>query len=98
MPSWKRRVQTAAANLFAIPPDAISDVPRVTCVNGASIVIENVVSLKHVASTEVRVDAGSFQVAVKGDGFQVDLVAGGELHLSGTVESIQFLRTRGDVR
>lgn len=98
MPSWRRRLQNAATNMLALPPDAVSDAPRLTCVDGREIVIENVVELLHVNATEVRLNLGANQVVLQGHDFTVNLVAGREVHLTGQVDAILFHRAGGAPR
>lgn len=92
MRNWKRRLQRAATDLLSLPPDALLDVSRLTCVDGAEIVVENAVSLLHVSQTAVEVDLGKMRLELVGQDFIVTLVSGREIHVQGAVERIVYHR------
>lgn len=95
MPSWSRRLRTAMTSTFALPPDIVSDAPRVTCIDARQAVVENVVGLLHVSANEIRLDLGTLHLYLVGRDFEVNLVSGKEVHLTGDIESMQFRRQKG---
>ncbi|MBX5436514.1 MAG: YabP/YqfC family sporulation protein [Alicyclobacillaceae bacterium] len=95
MRAWKRRLQRAAAEMFALPPDALADVCRVTCTDGAELVVENVTAIRRVSDTRIEVDCGRFTLAVEGESFEVTYISGREMHVQGQVAAICYQRRGG---
>ncbi|MCL6549335.1 MAG: hypothetical protein K6T30_10565 [Alicyclobacillus sp.] len=98
MRTWKQRLQRAAAEVFALPPDALADVSRLTCTDGAELVLENVAALRQVTDTRLEVDCGRFVLVVEGESFEVSYIAGSEMHVRGQVSLIRYLRPGGGAR
>lgn len=95
MAPWKRRLQQAAADLLALPPDSMMDVPRVTCIGGQELVVEHVVSLLRVSPEQISANLGEQVLNVYGQSFDVPLVSDGEVHVRGVIERIEFVRRGG---
>ncbi|MCL6599149.1 MAG: YabP/YqfC family sporulation protein [Alicyclobacillus macrosporangiidus] len=92
MHGWKRRIQRTVTDLLALPQDALQRVARLTCVGGQEVVVEQAVSLLRVGEKEVEIDLGETTVLLEGDAFTVQLVASGEVHVSGRVDRITYRR------
>jgi sporulation protein YqfC len=84
-------------NTFAIP-DMVSDAPRVTCLDAREVVVENVVGLLHVGTDEIRLDLGNLHLTLWGRDFEVNLVSGKEVHLTGDIVRMEFRRQGGGNR
>jgi len=97
MRSLNNKIKRAATNWLALPSDALFDVTRVTCVNAKEVVIEHVESLLHVSNQTVEVHLGAQILTVRGNGFEVTLISGREVHLQGEVASLEY-RTAGGGR
>lgn len=95
MRSWKQKMRKTAAHWLALPPDALLDVSRVTCVDASEVIVENVVSLLRVAETEVEMDVGKYTLLLRGQGFVVTLVAQDEVHVTGEVSEFSYVRKGG---
>lgn len=98
MRTWKQRLRKSATEWLALPPDALLEVSRLTCVDGGRVVIENVVNLIRVEETIVEMDLGKFDLILTGHGFSVSLVARGEVHVEGEVHQISYSRHGGERR
>lgn len=91
----KQRLKRRAAKFLALPPDALLDVPRVTCTNGVDVVVENVHSLIRVAEQEVVVDLRETHLVVEGQSFEVTLITDREVHIHGQVQALRFVPIDG---
>ena len=95
MSTWSPRIKRAVTNWLALPEDVLLDVSRVTCVDGRELVIENVSSLVHVGSSQVRLQMADMVIDIAGADFEVTLVAGKEVHVRGTVHQVTYVRSPG---
>lgn len=95
MRTFGRRVKQAATEWFALPPDTLLDVSRLTCVNANELTLYNVESLMNVSDTELVADLGVHSVCVEGSGFTVTLVAEREVHLHGDIARITYQKHGG---
>jgi sporulation protein YqfC len=91
MRSWKDRLRRATTEWLSLPPDALLDVSRLTCIDGTELVIENAVSLVKVSETEVDIEMTRSLVRLQGQSFIVTLVAEREIHVQGQVSQITYL-------
>jgi sporulation protein YqfC len=91
----KQRLKRRAAEFLALPLDTLMDVPRVTCINGTDVVVENVRTLVRVAEHEVIVDVTDIQICVEGSQFEVTLVTDKEVHIRGQVDAIRYVKVNG---
>lgn len=83
---WKR----IAAEWLALPPDALEQISRVTCLNGQEVIVENIEALTRVSGQVVEIDVGHAVLEVTGKSFVVTLASKREVHLQGEVESITY--------
>ncbi|QQE77336.1 YabP/YqfC family sporulation protein [Alicyclobacillus sp. SO9] len=90
MPSMKRRWKQLATEWLSLPPDALQDVSRVTCLNGNEVIVENIESLLRVSDTQVDIDVGHAVLHVHGESFVVTLASTTEVHLRGSVSSLSY--------
>lgn len=90
MPSMKRQWKQLAAEWLSLPPDALQNVSRVTCLNGQEVIVENIESLLRVSDTQVDIDVGHAILHVQGQAFVVTLASTTEVHLRGSVRSISY--------
>lgn len=95
MRAFGRRIKQAATDWFALPPDALLDASRVTCLNGEELTMENVVSLERVSDTAVEVELQAHVVVVEGRDFVVTLVTDQEIHMRGSIDQITYRRRPG---
>lgn len=95
MRAFGRRIKQAATEWFALPPDTLLDIPRLSCLNAEEVVIENLVSLEHVSETEVAADLGQHTVLIEGQAFIVTLVTDQEIHMKGQIDRITYRRHGG---
>lgn len=99
MSSWKRRLQETATDWFGLPPDAMLDVSRVTCIGSTEVIVENAVGLIRATDTEIVVELVNDILRVKGREFVVTLVAGREVHVQGQVDTLTYERSvNGGIR
>lgn len=91
MPSRKRRWKQLATDLFSLPPDALEDVSRVTCLNGQQIIVENIRGLLRVSEEQVDIDLGHALLRAVGTSFVVTLASPSEVHLQGNLHSLNYL-------
>jgi len=98
MRTWKQKLVHTATEWLALPPDALSDVSRVACLDGKEVIVENVKSLNRVAETVVEIDLGALTVTIHGRDFEVSLVTGHEVHIQGVVEQVVYTRRGGGDR
>ncbi|WDL96338.1 YabP/YqfC family sporulation protein [Alicyclobacillus sp. ALC3] len=90
MRTFGSRFKQAATEWFALPPDTLLDVSRLTCLNANELTLYNVESLMNVSDTELVADLGLHAVHVEGTGFTVTLVAAKEVHLKGDITRITY--------
>ncbi|GMA52155.1 hypothetical protein GCM10025857_35120 [Alicyclobacillus contaminans] len=98
MRTWKQKVRRAATNWLSLPPDALLDISRLTCLDGREVIVENIRSLLHVSDTVVDINLGDSRLRLTGHQFVVTLVTEKEVHVQGTVESLTYLRTKEDAQ
>ncbi|MCL6452453.1 MAG: hypothetical protein K6T78_02370 [Alicyclobacillus sp.] len=96
MAGWKRRLQEAATDLLGLPPDALGDVSRVTCLGAEKVVVENATELLHVSETRIEVALTYQDLVLEGREFTVTLVSDREVHIEGAVSCIRY-QARGGV-
>lgn len=92
MRSFTARWKQTAADLFGLPPDALLQVPRFSCLNGNEMVVENVVALHSVTERCLQADLGFAVLSINGSDFVVTLLTSREIHLRGRIDSIQLDR------
>jgi sporulation protein YqfC len=95
MRTWKQRVRRAATEWLSLPPDALLNVSRLTCLDGGEVIVENIHSLLRVADTAVEIDLGNSLLTLSGERFVVTLVAEREVHVRGVVGQISYLPKKG---
>lgn len=95
MAGWKRRFQRATTEFLRLPPDALLDVSRVTCLGAEKIVIENAVELLHVSDRQIEVTLSEQHVTIEGSNFIVSFISNREVHIEGDVEQIRYHRRDG---
>lgn len=96
MPGWKQRIKQSATEMLKLPPDALLDTPRVTCLDGKSVVVDNAKSLVKVEESIVLLDCDVYTVVIRGHDFEVTLVTDKEVHVTGLVDSLEFQRNGRD--
>ncbi|GMA60019.1 hypothetical protein NZD89_10620 [Alicyclobacillus fastidiosus] len=97
MPGWKSRLKQSATEMLKLPPDALLDVSRVTCVDGKNVVVENARRLLKVESEEVTLDLGDHILALHGHDFEIILVTDREVHVTGQVTRLEYIAHGRDV-
>lgn len=98
MRKWKQTIRRTATEWLSLPPDAFLDVSRVTCIDGAQVIVENIESLLRVTETVVEVDLGKQTLLIQGENFVVTLVAEREVHVRGTVAQLSYVAKKGPQR
>ncbi|WAH38545.1 YabP/YqfC family sporulation protein [Alicyclobacillus dauci] len=93
MPGWKARLKQSATEMLKLPPDALLDVSRVTCVDGKNVVVENARGLLKVEGEEVTLNLGNEVLAIHGQDFEVTLVTDREVHITGKVMRLEYVRS-----
>lgn len=73
MSGWKTRIRKRATELLNLPPDALLDVPRVTCVGAAHVIVEGAKGLIGVDSESIVLDLGDQTLSLRGHDFEVTL-------------------------
>jgi sporulation protein YqfC len=95
MRTWKQQLKRTATNFLSLPPDALLGASRISCTEGKEVVVENVHMLERVDAGEVLLDMGSYKLRICGEQFEVVLVTDHEVHVSGQVSRIEYLRNNG---
>ncbi|WP_206917412.1 YabP/YqfC family sporulation protein [Alicyclobacillus suci] len=90
MPGWKSRLKQSATEFLKLPPDALLEVSRVTCVDGKNVVVENARRLLKVENTKVTLDLGEQILTIHGQDFEIILVTDKEVHVTGQVASLEY--------
>lgn len=91
MAGWKGQLKRRATEMLKLPPDALLDVSRVTCVDGQHVVVENARGLMKVEGEQVVLDLGDKTLIIHGSDFEVTLVTEREVHIRGRVAQIDFI-------
>lgn len=95
MSSWKERLSHSATEWLGLPPDALQNVSRVTCLGGREVIIENAVELIRVSDVLVEVLLTSQRLIIEGSGFVVKMVMSQEIHLDGQIEKMTYITAGG---
>lgn len=90
MSGWKSQVKKRATEMLKLPPDALLNVSRVTCVDGKTVVVENAQGLMKVEQNCVVLSLGARTLQIHGGDFEVTLVTEREVHIKGRVEHIDY--------
>lgn len=98
MSSWKQRLSQSATDWLGLPPDALLDVSRVTCLDGRKVIIENAVELTRVSDTSIEVELTAQHLLIEGREFVVTLVMSREIHIEGLVHKMTYQETTGGQR
>lgn len=98
MPGWKSKLKQSATDMLKLPPDALLDVPRVTCVGGKTVVVENSSRLLKVEEQIVLLELPGQVLAIYGRDFEVTLVTQREVHVAGQINKLEFLTPGRDER
>lgn len=96
MPGWKSKLKQSASDMLKLPPDALLDTPRVTCLGETSVVVENATRLLKVEENQVVLELPAKLLFISGHEFEVTLVTGREVHISGAVQRLEFVEPGRD--
>jgi sporulation protein YqfC len=95
MRKWRQKIRRTATEWLSLPPDALLDVSRLTCIDGGQVVVENMKALLSVSETAVEVELQNQKLLLQGENFVITMLAEGELHLQGTVSQISYQPKKG---
>jgi sporulation protein YqfC len=95
MRKLRQKIRRTATEWLSLPPDALLDVSRLTCIDGAQVVVENMKSLLSVSETAVELELQNQRLLLQGENFVVTLLAEGELHVQGKVSQITYQPLKG---
>lgn len=92
MPAWNRRLKKAASEWLSLPPDAMENMSRVTVLDGREVIVEHISGLVHVDECLIEIDLGQTGLRIVGDAFEVNLASNEEVHLTGRIQELQYVR------
>ncbi len=92
MPAWNRRLKKAASEWLSLPPDAMETITRVTILDGREVIVEHIAGLIHVDERLIEIDLGHAGLRIVGEAFEVNLASDAEVHLSGQIAQLQYVR------
>ncbi|QSO52645.1 hypothetical protein JZ785_01510 [Alicyclobacillus curvatus] len=95
MSSWKQRLSHRATEWLGLPPDALLDVSRVTCLDGHKVIVENAVELLRVSGSLIEVELTGQRLTIEGQEFVVTMVMSREIHIEGIVHSMTYQTVGG---
>ncbi|OUQ80671.1 YabP/YqfC family sporulation protein [Flavonifractor sp. An100] len=78
------------AELFDLPADALSSLPRLELVGDGELRMENHKGILAYGSEEIHVSGGSFVVKIMGQGLELRAMTGLELLITGQIRQIQL--------
>lgn len=78
------------AELFDLPADALSSLPRLELVGDGELRMENHKGILAYGSEEIHVSGGSFVVRIMGQGLELRAMTGLELLITGQIRQIQL--------
>lgn len=97
MQGWKGKLKQSASDMLKLPPDALLSTPRVTCLDAKTVIVENATRLLKVEEDQVSLELPAEKyLIVTGRDFEVTLVTNREVHLSGSVQKLEFTDTGRD--
>lgn len=87
------RMQSALyhiAELFELPPEALSGVPKLTVTGCRRVMVENHRGLLHLSPEIIQIKGGKVTVTVTGDKLELRAMTRSEMLITGTVVSVSF--------
>lgn len=78
------------AELFDLPADALSSLPRLELVGDGELRMENHKGILAYGSEEIHISGGSFVVKIMGQGLELRAMTGLELLITGQIRQIQL--------
>ena len=82
------RFREALARFFALPEDALLDVPRITMVGDLAVFIQNHRGIRRFTSELLEVDTGRGMLVVRGEGMVLGGIGAEEIRLVGRIRGI----------
>ncbi|MDY0408479.1 sporulation protein YqfC [Virgibacillus soli] len=91
MKKFQQRLRPLFVKYFALPSDAILELPRITAIGQIHVYIENHKGLITFTDTELRLKSTKGYIQIKGKGFVLKMMLPEEILLEGTVSEIKFI-------
>ncbi len=98
MSSWKQRLSQATTDWLGLPPDALLNVARVTCLDGRKVIVENATELVRVAENLIEIELPSQRLMIEGRDFVVTMVMSREIHVEGEVHRLTYQPVGGQAK
>lgn len=86
----KESVERRAAASFGIPPEGMSDAPRITISGDSRVLIEGLRALEDFGETAVVASVRRGRVTVRGDKLRLDAMSERELSVSGRIREVEL--------
>lgn len=82
--------------LFDLPSDITSDVPRVEWIKDGRLQIDNHLGLIYFTEQEIRVDVKDEILLIRGDNLTIQVINPYVLVINGKIETLQYTKTVGE--
>ncbi len=82
------RIREALTRFFALPEDALLDVPRITLVGDLAVFIQNHRGIRRFTSELLEVATGRGTLVVRGEGMVLGGIGAEEIRLVGRIRGI----------
>jgi len=87
VPRWRLTL----ASLLDLPPDLVSDLPRLTLIGQVQLTVENHAGIRFFSSEVVGIRTATGVVRVRGEDLRICSLQRQEVRVTGTVHAVDFL-------
>lgn len=80
------------SELLELPKDIVLNVPKLTMVGNADLLIENFKGIIEYDNDRIRINTNSGIVKITGEGLRIKEITSEDLMVNGDISSLEFLR------
>ena len=91
----RKRLLQSLASVFELPEDVILDLTRVTVTGNVQLMMENHRGILVYNPERICIRTQQGETVITGTGLKVDSLFASEILITGKIDGIQFIRSRG---
>lgn len=91
MKKWRQKIKKWVTDQMDLPPEILTDMPRITMIGQIHIYIENHRGVLQFSSKEVRLLLSHGQLLIKGEQFIIKTILPEELLLEGKIDQVIYI-------
>ena len=91
----RKRLLQSLASVFELPEDVILDLTRVTVTGNVQLLMENHRGILVYNPERICIRTQQGETVITGTGLKIDSLFANELIITGKIDAIQFVRSRG---